>query len=198
MPRGRPSPATRRAGGNTAAVLVLPAQGRGDVSCVRRVLLRPVTDGGFEAGSCHRFAGGCVLRRGVVRWLWDRHTSGARGSPPVGPAGSSAPVCPRVFVVTAQAGVVRERGEGLCGEGCALRGCRSPRFGAAQPSTASPCPTRCRPPGRPAGRWPSKRLPRSAAAAASPRRREGAASVRSMASGDRAIGSWRRAIGGWA
>jgi acetyl esterase len=104
-------------GGNMSAALTLLAKERGDVRFVQQVLFYPVTDASFDTGSYDQFAEGYFLSRDAMRWFWDQYTTDLDQRAEITASPLRARVdqltgLPPALVITAEADVVRDEGEG--------------------------------------------------------------------------------------
>jgi acetyl esterase len=104
-------------GGNMATALTLLAKQRGDVTFVAQVLFYPVTNAAFDTASYHQYAEGYFLRRDGMRWFWDQYTTDAAERADITASPLRATLddlagLPPALVVTAEADVLRDEGEG--------------------------------------------------------------------------------------
>jgi acetyl esterase/lipase len=104
-------------GGNMTIAVTLMAKERGGPSFAAQALFYPVTDASFDTPSYHEFAEGYHLRRDMMQWFWDQYTTDAderaqitaspRRATPEQLAG-----LPPALVITGEADVLRDEGEG--------------------------------------------------------------------------------------
>ncbi|MDT0468146.1 alpha/beta hydrolase [Streptomyces gibsoniae] len=105
------------AGANLAAALTLLAKERGGVRLVHQVLLCPVTDAAMDTDSYRDFAEGFFLGREAMRHFWDQYVPDPADrfrntASPLRATDAELVGLPKALVVTAEADVLRDEGEG--------------------------------------------------------------------------------------
>lgn len=103
-------------GGNTAAVLALLAQSRGDVRFVQQSLYYPVTDAAQDTDSYREFKDGPYLSADSMAWFWDSYMPGLdhRFDITASPLRATTPQVqglPPALVLTDENDVLRDEGE---------------------------------------------------------------------------------------
>ncbi|RBM11935.1 alpha/beta hydrolase [Streptomyces sp. PT12] len=104
-------------GGTLAAGVALLAAERRDVRLRGQVLLYPVLDATFETASYLEFADGYYLTRDAMMWYWDQYAPEREQRAEIHACPLRAPVerlgdLPPTLLITAEADVVRDEGEG--------------------------------------------------------------------------------------
>ncbi|MGW1158663.1 alpha/beta hydrolase [Streptomyces sp. NPDC002519] len=105
------------AGANLAAALTLLAKERGGVRLVQQVLLCPVTDAAMDTESYRDFAEGFFLGREAMRHFWHQYVPDPADrfrntASPLRATDAELAGLPKALIVTAEADVLRDEGEG--------------------------------------------------------------------------------------
>jgi len=103
-------------GGNMAAVVSLMAKDKGTPAIKFQLLLWPVTDANFDAGSYNQYAEGHFLTRNMMKWFWDNYTTDAKQraeiyASPLRATTDQLKGLPPALIQTAGADVLRDEGE---------------------------------------------------------------------------------------
>lgn len=104
-------------GGNLAAAVTLLAKQRGGPSFKGQLLFYPVTDAAFDTLSYEEFATGYGLERDAMRWFWDQYIPASIDralitASPLRASAAQLQSLPEALVITADADVLRDEGEG--------------------------------------------------------------------------------------
>lgn len=104
-------------GGNIATALTLLTKKRAGPNFAAQVLFYPVTDAAFDTGSYRQFAEGYHLRRDAMIWFWDQYTTDQAQraeitASPLRATTEQLTGLPPALVITAEADVLRDEGEG--------------------------------------------------------------------------------------
>jgi acetyl esterase len=104
-------------GGNMTIAVTLMAKERGGPRFGAQALLYPVTDANFDTASYREFAEGYHLRRDMMQWFWDQYTTdpAERAEITASPLRATADQLadlPPALVITGEADVLRDEGEG--------------------------------------------------------------------------------------